>query len=134
MKLILVFLLAVLAADVSGQQQQQRPTLPPSSSSRLPSCPTNLPRIRREIHEISDQTTGQLNAKGQSFLKGVQCLQKTPSPSSGGSIWDEFIQVHLNVLTYAHNHAPFLPWHRMFLLTFEEAMRQCTNDSSITVP
>ncbi|MFM9370106.1 tyrosinase family protein [Streptomyces sp. Da 82-17] len=54
--------------------------------------------------------------------------------------YDEFVRVHIDYyvsdgedqLRLAHMAPSFLPWHRMFLLEFERALRRI--DSSVTVP
>lgn len=48
--------------------------------------------------------------------------------------FEDLSQLHANVDTYAHNHARFLPWHRMFLLYFEKLLQVINNDPTITVP
>ncbi|KAM0687793.1 hypothetical protein COBT_000958 [Conglomerata obtusa] len=48
--------------------------------------------------------------------------------------FEDLSEIHSKVDTYAHNHPRFLPWHRMFLLYFEELLQVVNKDPYITVP
>ena len=50
-------------------------------------------------------------------------MQQVP-PGGGPSLYDKFVQLHLNESAVTHDFANFLPWHREFLLQFEQALQK----------
>ncbi|KAM0673104.1 hypothetical protein GVAV_003450 [Gurleya vavrai] len=50
------------------------------------------------------------------------------------AFFEDLSEIHSKVDKYAHNHPRFLPWHRMFLIYFEELLQVVNNDPTITVP
>lgn len=102
-------------------------------------CPR--PRIRKEWRELSP-------AQRTAFVNANKCLRKKPSklnPSiKSPSVYDDLVYVHWTVNDEAHkgvsilrfdileiclftqadlqNQAPFLPWHRQFLVLYESLL------------
>lgn len=74
-----------------------------AASGVLGACST--PRIRYECRELSDTARNNLFAA----FKRMQ--------DSGA--YDKYVQVHVDVATYAHGTDMFLPWHRVMLRRFE---------------
>lgn len=102
--------------------------LPSSSSSPLPS-PSTLPspreradanapadmqcngrRVRRDIRDL---TPNELRTWQDAVLELVE-----------NGEWDELTRVHATHVDIGHNGAYFLPWHRLFLLRLENAIRR----------
>lgn len=50
-------------------------------------------------------------------------MQQVP-PGGGPSPYDKFVQLHLDESAVIHDFANFLPWHREFLLQFEQALQK----------
>ncbi len=80
------------------------------------------------------------------FVKAVLKLKKTPSPYTPGlSYYDQFVMWHRSLYACDPNMPPgsmpmphagplFLPWHRQYLLMFEDALRSVSGNKDITVP
>lgn len=101
-------------------------------STRLPTCRQQY--IRKEIRELID-SNGNLVEEGKVFIEGILCLQKSIGVSKqGATIFDDFVQAHLAATTTAHGVPAFLPWHRLYLLSAEVALRSCTGNQNITIP
>lgn len=64
----------------------------------------------------------------QSYISAVQCLMDKPPRmvvhhgDNRTSRYDEFVHAHAVVGGKTHNTASFLPWHRMFIATFHQAL------------
>lgn len=99
-----------------------------------------------------DETTGpddgalkvRKNAKSltaqerQDFTNAVLALKNRPSPWEAGlSYYDQFVMWHRNSFycdtMAAHMGPAFLPWHRQFLLMFENALSEAAG-KQITIP
>jgi len=73
------------------------------------------------------------------FINAVLTLKNTTG-TSGISIYDEFVAIHWGVRQLSgsqttdggHGNAGFLPWHREYILRFEQALQ--TVDSSVNLP
>ncbi|KAK0545119.1 hypothetical protein OC846_005796 [Tilletia horrida] len=70
----------------------------------------------------------------QSWIDAHWCLTTRPSVLAGAetnldgfktSLYDDFSLVHIKINNKMHFTAAFLPWHRMFILAHEKAMREC---------
>jgi hypothetical protein len=90
-----------------------------------PNCNTRQ-YVRRDAANLV-QSNGQLTTEGLAYVRGVRCLMQNGQ-------WTAQSRAHLDVQFTAHGVAAFLPWHRLFLLAIEEAMRQCTGDRNIYIP
>ena len=69
--------------------------------------------------EFRDESPAQL----QKFISALRKMQQVP-PGGGPSAYDKFVQLHLNESAVIHDFANFLPWHREFLLQFEQALQK----------
>ena len=95
-------------------------------------------RVRKDVTKLT-------SAEWQGFVDAVYTLKATPSPWSDGSWYDDFVAWHVDlsrcestdflmVDSMAGHAGPmFLPWHREFLLLFEEALRAVSGED-VTVP
>ena len=89
------------------------------------------PRVREDVKDLTPQEKAD-------FVDAVLELKQTPSPWNPSiSYYDQFVLWHKQAfncaIDAAHMHPAFLPWHREFLLMFEEALRQVSG-KPITVP
>ncbi|MEM6252562.1 MAG: tyrosinase family protein [Cyanobacteria bacterium P01_D01_bin.156] len=80
------------------------------------------------------------------FVTAVNTLQSTYPEGSRLSLYEQFVVQHILTMGFrqslgatgpargnpAHSYPAFLPWHRQFLLDFEQALQ--TVDESITIP
>ncbi|KAH7391524.1 hypothetical protein BKA64DRAFT_696230 [Cadophora sp. MPI-SDFR-AT-0126] len=67
-----------------------------------------------------------LNATSQqAYISTVICLMHHPSIlHSDSSYYDDFVYVHTQSGQTSHYAAAFLPWHRMFVRTYEQALQE----------
>ncbi|KAI8840573.1 hypothetical protein BC829DRAFT_420768 [Chytridium lagenaria] len=122
-------LILVLVLVISTQADlQRRQGGYPNPSHR--SAPLNGPgrrnacgggALRREWRELSP-------GERSEFLNAVKCLQRTPSiltnnRGRSGSVYDDFAYTHLFNTPTIHQVAQFLPWHRTYLVFFENALK-----------
>ncbi|EMC99557.1 hypothetical protein BAUCODRAFT_29922 [Baudoinia panamericana UAMH 10762] len=89
--------------------------LPPSS------CNINTGYIRQEWSTFSSQ-------QKTNYINAVLCLQSKPSKSGSlapgaKSRYDDFVATHINQTLSIHGTGNFLSWHRYFLWTYEQALR-----------
>ncbi|KAH8912448.1 Di-copper centre-containing protein [Coniochaeta sp. PMI_546] len=76
------------------------------------------PAIRREWRRLTrdEQTI---------YIASVQCLMGLPSQvREGTSRYDDFVHAHSLVGVKSHYAAAFLPWHRLFVHSFERVLRE----------
>ena len=88
-------------------------------------------RVRKDVKDLTAQEKAD-------FVAAILQLKQTPSPwNSNLSYYDQFVDWHNNAfkcsIDAAHMHSSFLPWHREFLLLFENALRQVSG-KPITIP
>ncbi|KAJ3310714.1 hypothetical protein HDV04_004670 [Boothiomyces sp. JEL0838] len=85
------------------------------------------PSVRQEWRQLSNQ-------QQQAYLKAVQQLKARPAGGNDPSTWnfDQFAQTHWDYQSNNHGTPMFFPWHRMFVLQYEKALRSI--DPSITQP
>jgi hypothetical protein len=92
--------------------------------------------LRKSFNRLSDP-------ERNAFLAAVTGLKNTPDPSNPGySLYDQFVAIHAAVGTIVtpagtsiqvgHSNAGFLPWHRQFIRTFEQALQVI--DASVSLP
>ncbi len=106
--------------------QEATPVAAPSSASPVASDV----RFRRNAKELSA-------AEKRAFTDAVLALKATPSSwDSTLSTYDQFVVWHREAFACdvmsAHMGSAFFPWHRQFLLLFEEQLRVV--DPSVTIP
>ncbi|HEX9415696.1 MAG TPA: tyrosinase family protein [Gaiellaceae bacterium] len=88
-------------------------------------------RVRKDIKDLTPQEKAD-------FVAAILKLKQTPSPWNAKlSYYDQFVWWHrqsfLCTIMAAHMSSAFLPWHREFLLLFENALRQVSG-KPITIP
>lgn len=82
--------------------------------------PTHKTLIRKEIRDLTpDEWT--------TYRNGILKLKKH-------GFFEELADIHVKADKYAHNTPRFLPWHRAFLLYFENLLQIVTNNYDLTVP
>jgi tyrosinase len=95
------------------------------------------PRVRKNIRNLT-------NNERKDYVDAVLKLKKTKSPYDDSlSYYDQFVAWHVTLnlcefgqplpMQMGHGSPIFLPWHRVFTLLFETALRQVSG-KSITVP
>ena len=91
-------------------------------------------RVRRNVTALS-------GPERRDFVRAVLALKDVPSPYDPQlSYYDQFVAWHLSLYpcgmgheARAHGGPMFLPWHRLFLLHFENALREVSG-KHVTVP
>lgn len=73
-------------------------------------------RNRRDIRDLSPTEV-------QEWQSIISNLIVERDSSTDTSFWDTLVQVHIAFTTEAHRGSYFLPWHRLFLLVLENAIR-----------
>ncbi|OAJ42659.1 hypothetical protein BDV3_006765 [Batrachochytrium dendrobatidis] len=91
-----------------------------SSRMRLRNRPCTNPSIRREFRELTQRQRAD-------YIRAIRCLQTTPSTYNREygslSLFSDLMFTHYISFEFAHHTAMFLPWHRVFMQTFEDLMR-----------
>lgn len=95
--------------------------------SSLSSSDSQDPRVRRSVKSLS-------SSERQQFVDGILALKSAESPFDPTlSYYDQFVDFHREAVRYgrvhlgyatAHETPAFLPWHRKFILLFENAIRE----------
>jgi tyrosinase len=129
---ILGTLVLVLALSGAGQMTSSVRAEPPA-----PGAPTV--RVRKSVPALTP-------AERHQFVDAVLKLKATPSPYDADlSYYDQFVAWHVALAEcdrldplashrqMAHAGPMFLPWHREYLLLFEDALR-AVSGADITVP
>jgi tyrosinase len=102
-----------------------------AASTASTSAPSVL-LVRKDVKDLTPQEKAD-------FVAAILALKQTPSPFNPRfSYYDQFVWWHrqsfLCPIMAAHMSAAFLPWHREFLLLFENALRQVSGNPNITIP
>ena len=80
------------------------------------------PRTRVEWRNLADE-------EKRSYVHAVRCLMDKPAPhnqipaSAGDSVYAQLAWVHVYMAPQVHNTDLFLPWHRYYMLVFEQLLR-----------
>lgn len=82
-------------------------------------------RVRRDVGELSDD-----DIILQTYRRGVDLLKKLPKTDFRN--WDNLAKVHLDFCP--HGNWFFLPWHRAYLHSFENIIREITNSPEFALP
>lgn len=106
LRYLVLFKLQAWSADFSSHERPIRP------------CKTQ--RVRREWRNLTD-------SKKAEYIAAVQCLRTRPATTARGSLYDDFPYVHKRFGSYSHKSAAFLPWHRYFILLYENSLRENCN-------
>lgn len=93
----------------------------------------NKPKVRKEWRSLcADERAA--------WLKAVNCIARSPhnpkiAPvvdplislippvTSNSSYYDDFVYIHMDLNVLIHNTGFFLPWHRLYVQTFEDTLR-----------
>lgn len=82
--------------------------------------------------------TGLSAAERQAFVDTLHGMKRTPSAyRAGTNAYDYFVSAHVEAFdghSNAHMCAGFLPWHREFLMRFEQEMRRVSGDPAMCLP
>lgn len=125
-------------ALVPAAGDEGRAAIPGIASSGLISAQASdveATRVRKNVKALSAQ-------ERLDFVEAVLALKSAPSPFDPSlSYYDQFVAWHLGLypcglghqMMRAHAGPMFPPWHRMFVLTFENALREVSG-KPITVP
>jgi tyrosinase len=102
----------------------------------VPAWATPRPRngvlVRRNVKDLTTE-------ERQDYVNAVLALKQAPSPYFPNLTWyDQFVwwhkQAFLCQISAAHMQPSFLPWHRLFLLMFEDALRAASGNAAVTIP
>eukprot|EP00177_Eucheuma_denticulatum_P004238 GFKZ01007682.1.p1 GENE.GFKZ01007682.1~~GFKZ01007682.1.p1 ORF type:complete len:519 (-),score=80.76 GFKZ01007682.1:318-1874(-) len=74
---------------------------------------------RRDRREIRDMTPEQRRRWQQAII-----ALRADRDENGDSEWDRLVRLHMDFNGEAHGGSYFLPWHRLFLLRLENALRR----------
>ncbi|QRN97960.1 tyrosinase family protein [Archangium violaceum] len=130
-----ITLSVLLYLFLTGPGSEAHAEAPPAQVSFRP----RAIRVRRDVRTLSPKERKEL-------VKAILKLKKVPSPYSPGlSYYDQFVDWHRSLyvcdpsmphgsMPMAHAGPLFLPWHRQFLLLFEDALREVSGDKNLTVP
>lgn len=110
------------SSNKSGSSPSPSVPLSPSATA----SPSPAPQFSDPLHcngqrtrrEIRDLTTEQL----RQWREGIVAL-RTDRDENGDSEWDRLVELHISFNDEAHGGAYFLPWHRLFILRLENALR-----------
>ncbi|MEM9220028.1 MAG: tyrosinase family protein [Cyanobacteria bacterium P01_F01_bin.150] len=116
--------------------------------------PTNAPGPKLVFPKLSQNGDRQIRksvttltpVEKSAFVNAVNTLQSTYPEGSQLSLYEQFVVQHILTMGFrqslgatgpargnpAHSYPAFLPWHRQFLLDFEQALQ--TVDASVTIP
>ena len=93
------------------------------------SCAAN-PNVRFEWRDFS-------NSDRHALTDGIKCLMNKPASGKfppARNRYEDFVRVHQQYSPNIHNNAKFLLWHRYFLWTFEQVLREeCGFDRAFDV-
>jgi tyrosinase len=103
----------------------------PSGLRAATQAPAQMLRIRKEIHGLA------LNHPDVETLRdGVGMLKKASAPGLT-TIWESFAAIHGNANGFnkcPHGNWYFLPWHRAYLLMYENFIRVITKNTDFALP
>ncbi|KAI0559622.1 Tyrosinase copper-binding domain containing protein [Gracilaria domingensis] len=108
-------------APVPSPSRSPVPT-PSRTPSPRPAPPQNDPlhcngqRNRREIRDMTPQ-------QRREWRQAILALKQDRN-AQGETEWDSLVKLHMDFSDEAHGGAYFLPWHRLFLLRLENALRE----------
>ncbi|WP_375414699.1 tyrosinase family protein, partial [uncultured Bradyrhizobium sp.] len=76
--------------------------------------------VRKNIYSLSNDEFGK-------FVAAIKAVKNTGD-------YNELIQLHASSINAVHRKPMFLPWHRAFLLRFEELLQEAMNDPTFGLP
>ncbi|KAI0509769.1 hypothetical protein F5B22DRAFT_648790 [Xylaria bambusicola] len=87
------------------------------STEAAASCTNPNTRFEWDDYSTSDR---------QALMSAFKCLMNKPPSgafSASKSRWEDFARLHQMYTPNVHQNAKFLPWHRYFIWTFEQVLR-----------
>ena len=81
---------------------------------------TKTTRIRKEVRDLS-------NEEWADYKQAIRAMQEDGT-------YEKFARIHVKHAELTHGVYGFLLWHRIFMLKFEDALRNHTNNPMATVP
>ncbi|MEM9804798.1 MAG: tyrosinase family protein [Cyanobacteria bacterium P01_D01_bin.56] len=140
---ILVVAIAIIAlAKLQDNSGVYHPPPPDAPGPELVFPNLSQPQSRHIRKSVTQLT----RAEKLAFVNAVNTLQSTYPEGSQLSLYEQFVVQHILTMGFrqslgatgpargnpAHSYPAFLPWHRQFLLDFEQALQ--TVDANVTVP
>jgi tyrosinase len=111
---------ATLANTTKGDANQPKMNVFRVQAAAAATC--SNPRVRQEWDSYS-------NSDKQAFISAIRCLQGKPASgkyAGSKSKYDDLTALHQKLTPNVHSNAKFLLWHRYFVWTFEQLLRnQC---------
>lgn len=107
------------AFKIKGNSSGVPPAAPPPSNNRFTLLATcGSPRVRKEWNNLNDGEKAQ-------FTDAIKCLMGKPKKSfaAATSRYEDFVALHQSLTPNVHGNAKFLLWHRYYLWTFEQELR-----------
>lgn len=90
------------------------------------------------VLSVRRNVTGLSASERQTFIDTLHGMKRTPSAyRASTNAYDYFVSVHVAAFddhSNAHMCAGFLPWHREFLMRFEQEMRRVSGDHEMCLP
>jgi len=145
----LALLVAIAVITFSRLQNSSGVYYPPPPDAAGPalvfptiSTEANLSQRKRLRKSVTDLTSAEKTA----FVTAVNTLQTTYPNGSSLSLYEQFVAQHILTMGFrrslgatgpargnpAHSYPAFLPWHRQYLLDFEQALQAI--DPDVTLP
>lgn len=120
-----------IAAFVTGTGAGNSTTASSSATSAAAtptaSCPGN-PNVRTEWDDYSDSDR-------HAWVDAIKCLMKKPSSgnyANAANRYEDIVSVHQTMTSTIHGNNVFLLWHRYYLWTFEQILRdECGFDRAM---
>ena len=124
--------IAVLSVSCSSTSSEASDTTQAASDT-----PAAAVTVRKDAKNLTAD-------EKQELVEAFHTLKATPSEERPGSnLYDDFVHTHLEALSCArrwenagaaHNSPTFLPWHREWLMEFEEALRKAADNPDLSLP
>eukprot|EP01133_Synstelium_polycarpum_P018882 gene18882-22585_t len=86
-----------------------------------------------ERKEIRKMTTVEFTKYGEA-LNMLKKIPSTINANDNASRYDDFVKIHVENYPTIHGCSPLLPWHRWFVRSFELALQEVANDTTIAIP
>ena len=109
--------------DGSGAPIVGEVTVPSTTTTTTSTTTTTGATTSASGCEVRPEFRDESSAQLQKFISALRKMQQVPA-GGGPSLYDKFVQLHLNESAVTHEFANFLPWHREFLLQFEQALQK----------
>ncbi|KAJ9477595.1 putative protein kinase [Pseudozyma hubeiensis] len=110
-------LVSLALAQVGYTHGATLPIIPRSADGGA--CTSTQQRVNWEALSSADK---------QGYISAIKCMQTKPKKTTlkeSRNLFDDFVNVHIHNNAVVHFNAFFLPWHRLFVLAREQALREC---------